>query len=159
VKLLLDTHILLWAAYAPEKIPPRLRYLIEEDGAQLFYSPISLWEIAIKQNIRSSDLDCNLPQLRDALNANRSYAELTVSSRHALYIEDLPHIHNDPFDRMLIAQSRVEEMLLVTVDRKVRQYLSVEKDFRPSNDSNVSNEEVDRRVRMYLEDRLSHADK
>jgi PIN domain nuclease of toxin-antitoxin system len=158
VKLLLDTHILLWAAYAPEKIPTRIRYIVEEDGAHLFYSPISLWEIAIKQNIRSSDLDCNLPQLRDALKANRSYTELPVSSDHGLYIKQLPLIHNDPFDRMLIAQARVEEMLMVTVDRKVRQYLSVEKDFKASKHSNVSNEEVDKMVRLYLA-QLSHVEK
>lgn len=121
MKLLLDTHILLWAAGRPEKLSRKARRLLDDPSNALIFSAVSLWEIVIKQGLGRDDFDVNARQLRRGLLDNE-YSELAMTSAHALALDDLPPLHKDPFDRMLLAQSRVEGLTLLTADALILQY-------------------------------------
>jgi PIN domain nuclease of toxin-antitoxin system len=121
LNLLLDTHILLWAAARPEKLSRKTLRLFDDPDNTLVFSAASLWEIVIKQSLGRDDFDVNARQLRRGLLDN-GYNELLVTSTHALALDDLPPLHKDPFDRMLLAQSRVEGFTLLTADKQVLQY-------------------------------------
>lgn len=121
MNLLLDTHVLLWAAARPEKLSRKTLRLFDDPDNTLVFSAASLWEIVIKQSLGRDDFDVNARQLRRGLLDN-GYNELLVTSTHALALDDLPPLHKDPFDRMLLAQSRVEGFTLLTADKQVLQY-------------------------------------
>jgi PIN domain nuclease of toxin-antitoxin system len=121
VKVLLDTQLLLWAAGQPERLPVAARRIIGDDRNQLIFSAASLWEIAIKSGLGREDLRADARLLRRGLLDN-GYGELAVGGDHAVAITNLPPIHKDPFDRMLVAQSAVEGILLLTADPVVAQY-------------------------------------
>jgi PIN domain nuclease of toxin-antitoxin system len=121
VKLLLDTHLLLWAAGQPERLSRSARALIEEPLNELLFSAASLWEITIKRSLGRADFRVNPRILRRGLLDN-GYVELPILSGHAVAVEDLPPIHKDPFDRILIAQSIVEGIVFVTADPLIAQY-------------------------------------
>ncbi len=121
MKLLVDTHILLWAAADPDRIPDDARNLIDTNDNELFFSAASIWEITIKHGLGRNDFQVDVQQLYDGLLDN-GYIELPIQSRHAIAIESLPLIHKDPFDRILIAQSTVEGITLLTSDSVVAQY-------------------------------------
>lgn len=121
MKLLLDTHLLLWAAGTPERLSAEARALIESPGNELFFSAASLWEIAIKRGLGRADFQVDTRLLRRGLLDN-GYSEFPIGSEHAVEIESLPPIHRDPFDRMLVAQAMVEGVLLLTSDSLVAQY-------------------------------------
>lgn len=121
MKLLLDTHLLLWAAGAPERLSAQARTLIEAIDNESLFSPASLWEIAVKCGLGREDFRVDPRLLRRGL-LNNEYQELPIDSRHAVAINDLPAIHKDPFDRMLIAQSMVEGVLLLTRDALMADY-------------------------------------
>jgi len=121
LNLLLDTHILLWAAARPEKLSRKTLRLFDDPDNTLVFSAASLWEIVSKQSLGRDDFDVNARQLRRGLLDN-GYNELLVTSTHALALDDLPPLHRDPFDRMLLAQSRVEGFTLLTADKQVLQY-------------------------------------
>ena len=121
MKLLLDTHVLIWAAGFPERLPPAARDLIADTGNELFFSAASLWEVAIKSALGRDDFAVDARLLRRGLLDN-GYSELPVASAHAVAIDGLPPIHKDPFDRLLVAQSMVEGITLLTADDRVGQY-------------------------------------
>ena len=121
MKLLLDTHLVIWAAGFPERMSADARELIADTGNELFFSAASLWEIAIKSALGREDFTVDARLLRRGLLDN-DYSELPVSSEHAVAIEGLPPIHKDPFDRLLVAQSMVEGITLLTADEIVSQY-------------------------------------
>jgi PIN domain nuclease of toxin-antitoxin system len=121
LKLLLDTHLLLWAAGTPEQLSPEARDLISAPENELFFSAASLWEIAIKRGLGRKDFYVDTRLLRRGLLDN-GYSELPIGSEHAVEIENLPAIHKDPFDRMLVAQCMVEGITLLTADSLVAQY-------------------------------------
>lgn len=121
MKLLLDTHLLLWAAGRPERLPASARTMIEAPANQLVFSAASLWEIAIKQGLGRSDFRADPALLRRGLLDN-GYTELAITGRHAVAVAGLPPLHKDPFDRMLIAQATADGLLLLTVDPAVAQY-------------------------------------
>jgi PIN domain nuclease of toxin-antitoxin system len=121
MKLLLDTHLLLWAAGSPEQLPAAARTLLEDSQNELLYSAASLWEIAIKRGLGRSDFKVDARLLRRGLLDN-GYQELAVTSEHAVFIDSLPPLHKDPFDRMLVAQATVEGVILLTADALVAQY-------------------------------------
>ena len=123
MKLLLDTHLLLWAASNPERLPGKARTLIEDGENELLFSAASLWEIAIKHGLGREDFQVDARLLRRGLLDN-GYLELGISSEHAVFIDNLPPLHKDPFDRILIAQASVEGIALVTADALVAQYSS-----------------------------------
>jgi len=121
VKLLLDTHLLLWAAAHPDRLSAQARELIEAPDNELVFSAASLWEIAIKRGLGRSDFQLEPRVLRRALIDN-GYVELPITGSHALAIDELAPLHKDPFDRMLIAQASSEGITLLTTDAAVAQY-------------------------------------
>lgn len=121
MKFLLDTHVLLWAAGQPDRLPARTRRLLRDPRNELVFSAASLWEIAIKRQLGRDGFLVDARLLRRGLIDN-GYGELAVTSAHAVAIDGLPPIHQDPFDRMLVAQSMVEGITLLTTDPLVAQY-------------------------------------
>ena len=121
MKLLLDTHVLLWAANDPQRLSETTRALLLEPDNALFFSVVNLWEIVIKRGLGRSDFIVDPHRLRRLLVAN-GYTELAVTSEHVLQVDRLPLLHKDPFDRLLIAQAQTEALLLVTADSMVVQY-------------------------------------
>jgi PIN domain nuclease of toxin-antitoxin system len=121
VKLLLDTHLLLWAAGDPDRLPKAARMLIEDLDNDLLFSAASLWEIAIKRMLDRPDFQVDPRLLRRGLLDN-GYGELGLTSEHAVSIDRLPDLHRDPFDRILVAQALVEGLTLVTGDEKLNGY-------------------------------------
>lgn len=121
MKLLLDTHLLLWAAGSPEQLSDEARQLLEDPLNELLFSAASLWEIAIKRGLGRADFLVDARVLRRGLLDN-GYQELAISSEHAVFIDSLPLIHKDPFDRVLVAQATVEGVVLLTADELVAKY-------------------------------------
>jgi PIN domain nuclease of toxin-antitoxin system len=121
MKLLLDTHIVLWAAGLPEKLSESARTLLTTPGNVLFFSSASIWEIVIKRGLGRDDFKVDPRRLKKMLIAH-GYTELPVTSEHAFIVETLPLLHKDPFDRLLLAQACAEGMMLLTVDASVLQY-------------------------------------
>lgn len=121
MKLLLDTHLLLWAAGQPERLSAAARTLLQDPANELLFSPASLWEVAIKNRLGRADFRVDPRLLRRGLIDN-GYVELPITSEHAVATDGLPDIHRDPFDRILIAQATVEGVLLLTVDEVVTRY-------------------------------------
>ena len=121
MRLLLDTHVLLWAAVIPERLSPTTRTLIEDEEHELCFSAASLWEVAIKFGMGRNDFDVDPRLLRRALLEN-NYSEVAVTGSHAVAVDLLPPIHRDPFDRLLVAQAQIEAMTLVTADATVGRY-------------------------------------
>ena len=119
--LLVDTHLLLWAAGQPQKLSKKARRFLEDAGSQLWFSAASLWEVAIKHALGREDFRVEPQRLRRALIDN-GWHELAISSEHALATLNLPPIHKDPFDRMLLAQAHVEGVILATSDEVVARY-------------------------------------
>jgi PIN domain nuclease of toxin-antitoxin system len=121
MKLLLDTHVLLWAAGQPDRLPPAVRAMLEDPQNEPVFSVASLWEIAIKRSLGRSDFQVDARLLRRGLLEN-GYLELEIKGHHAIAVDSLPWIHKDPFDRILVAQSMAEGILLLTADPLVAQY-------------------------------------
>ena len=121
MSFLLDTHILLWAAGMPERLPGDARALIEDPSSELYFSAASLWEVAIKNGLGRADFNVDPRLLRQGLR-NNGYLELAITGTHAVAVDTLPPIHNDPFDRLLIAQAHAEALTLLTADAVVGQY-------------------------------------
>lgn len=121
MKLLLDTHLLLWAAGAPDRLSASARTLIAAPENELYFSAASLWEIAIKRSLGRPDFQVDARLLRRGLHDN-GYNELPIGSEHAVTVDALPLIHKDPFDRMMVAQAMVEGMTLLTADSIVASY-------------------------------------
>ena len=121
MKLLLDTHVLLWAVARPERLSGTARTLLEDTGNELLFSAASLWEIAIKRSLGRDDFRVDPRLLRRGL-LDHGYGEVPVTSQHAVAIENLPPLHKDPFDRILVAQSLVEGIMLLTADPMVARY-------------------------------------
>ena len=121
MKLLLDTHLLLWAAAGSVRLPAEARRLIDLPETEPFVSAASLWEVAIKNALGRADFQIDPRRLRRGLFDN-GYSELPVTGAHAAEVGLLPPIHGDPFDRILVAQARVEGFTLLTADRTVARY-------------------------------------
>jgi PIN domain nuclease of toxin-antitoxin system len=121
MKFLLDTHLLLWAAGEPRRLPKRARTLINNPENQLLFSAASLWEVAIKRGLGRDDFKVDTRLLRRGLLDN-GYNELPIISDHVVAVDSLPLIHKDPFDRILVAQATVEGVTLLTIDSLVSQY-------------------------------------
>jgi len=121
VKLLLDTQVLLWAAGQPERLSAAALEFLEDPRNELIFSAASLWEVAIKNTLGREDFRCEPRLLRRALLDN-DYAELPITSQHAVNIDSLPLLHKDPFDRLLLAQALSEGITLVTSDAQLARY-------------------------------------
>ena len=121
MKILLDTHVLLWVAGDPKQLSAQAIKLLEDPQNQLYFSAASLWEISIKNKLGRTDFKVDLPVLRRNL-LDYGFEEITINSAHTLAVEALPNIHKDPFDRMLVAQTIVEGITLMTADSAVAEY-------------------------------------
>jgi len=121
VRLLLDTHVLLWAAFASRRLPSTARALLEDEDNILLFSVASLWEVAIKRSLGRDDFQVDPRLLRRGLTDN-GYEELPVQGPHAVAVDSLPPLHKDPFDRILVAQSLVEGVTLLTMDPLLARY-------------------------------------
>jgi PIN domain nuclease of toxin-antitoxin system len=121
MKLLLETHLLLWAAGEPRRLSKRARTLLANPDNELLFSAASLWEVAIKRGLGREDFKVDARLLRRGLLDN-GYSELPITSDHVVATESLPLIHKDPFDRILVAQATVEGVTLLTIDSLVSQY-------------------------------------
>jgi len=115
MRLLVDTHLLLWAVAKSRRLSKAARSLLEDPANEVFFSAASLWEIVIKSSLRKEDFGVDVAVLRPAL-ARMGFTELPVSGAHAERLASLPPLHKDPFDRMLVAQSLAEPLLLLTND-------------------------------------------
>ena len=115
MRILLDTHTLLWAAKGV--LVSRTQSMLEDTANELYFSSVNLWEIELKRSKLNFDPKALYQNL-----VISGYRELGVSSRHVLSLEQLPLIHDDPFDRMLIAQALSEQLFLLTADDTVKQY-------------------------------------
>ena len=121
MRLLLDTHVLLWAAASSHRLSPETREWLEDGANEVYHSAASLWEIAIKSSLGRTDFQIDLPALEAALPAI-GLIELPVTGSHAVAVTRLPPLHRDPFDRILIAQSVAERLTLVTHDARLERY-------------------------------------
>ena len=125
MKLLLDTHLLIWAAVGDESkagaMPRAAANLIDDPANTLVFSVASVWETAIKYSLGRDHFRTDPGPLRRALLDN-GYEELPILARHALAAGALPSLHSDPFDRMLVAQASVEGITLLTADASVAAY-------------------------------------
>ena len=124
MKLLIDTQIALWAISDDPKLSKRARALIEDEDTEIVVSVVSIWEVAIKHPLqRGSVNDVLIPGRRAReLFEQSGFSILPVTAAHAEAVDDLPPLHGDPFDRMLIAQALTEPMHLVTHDRRLATY-------------------------------------
>lgn len=118
MNLLLDTHVLLWVLTNDPKLSERVRKALTDSQSVVYVSAVTAWEIAIKRGLGKLKAPDGY---MEALARNR-FTPLNVTSEHALTVEHLPQHHNDPFDRLLIAQARVEALTLVTHDERIYAY-------------------------------------
>lgn len=121
MRLLLDTHIFLWALAGSAQLKLPARKLIE-DASEVYVSAASIWEVAIKTRLGKLDAD---PHALAAAIEPSGFMELPVRSRHAAGVHQLERHHNDPFDRLLIAQALAEPLMLITADAALARYSDV----------------------------------
>jgi PIN domain nuclease of toxin-antitoxin system len=121
VKLLLDSHLILWAALFPERLSEAARVLISDPRNELLFSAASIWEITIKYLRGRDDFRVD-PRVLRRLLLDHGYTELPVTSEHAVTIDSLPSLHKDPFDRLLLAQAIAEGIILLTADAQLARY-------------------------------------
>jgi PIN domain nuclease of toxin-antitoxin system len=121
MNFLLDTHLLVWTTAQSGKLSDAARRIISDPGNRLYFSVVSVWEVAIKRGLRRPQFTIEPHILRREL-IDRGYIELPVIGTHTLAIGNLPLLHKDPFDRMLVAQALTEGITLLTVDAVLAQY-------------------------------------
>jgi PIN domain nuclease of toxin-antitoxin system len=121
LRLLLDTHILLWAADDNPALSAQARDAIQDTDNTLYFSVASIWEIVIKMALGREDFKIDARVLRRNL-LDAGFQELSIEAPHALEVAQLPPLHKDPFDRILIGQAMVEGIVLLTHDTSVKQY-------------------------------------
>jgi PIN domain nuclease of toxin-antitoxin system len=119
MNLLLDTHMLLWTAAGT--LPKKAARMVVNENNTLYFSPASIWEIGIKKGLGRNDFKVDPEILRRGLLDN-NYQDLPITSLHVLAINDLPRIHKDPFDRILLAQAKAEGISLLTSDKALQRY-------------------------------------
>ncbi|MFI4937980.1 MAG: type II toxin-antitoxin system VapC family toxin [Candidatus Berkiellales bacterium] len=115
---LLDTHIILWWLTEPEKIATTARKIISDKKEQIYLSGASFWEMAIKQSIGRLKLPVNIIEVL----VSEGFETLPIMPQECLSVADLPPIHHDPFDRMLVVQAKLNDLVLITKDEKIISY-------------------------------------
>ena len=118
MRLLLDTHVFLWSVSGSRKLHARARRTLQSASA-VFVSAASIWEIAIKS--RLGKLEADPGALVEAIEAS-GFLELPVTAQHAREVAGLPALHEDPFDRLLVAQAQSEQLLLLTAEERLGSY-------------------------------------
>ncbi len=122
MRLLLDTHVLLWFDGSPEKLSPKVLKTLLDENNELFLSHASIWEMQIKHQLRKLTLQTELKELIDSQQKINGLQLLDIKPKHVYSLNDLPSFHRDPFDRMLISQAITENMALITIDEKIHLY-------------------------------------
>lgn len=118
MKYLLDTHILLWWLTDPKLIAPKASKIISDKENTVFFSTASLWEMAIKKSLGRLNLPGNIVEILQT----EGFQIMVIGHEEALGISDLPHIHQDPFDRMLVMQAKLYNCVLITRDKHIMDY-------------------------------------
>lgn len=118
MKYIIDTHIFIWIFSEPEKLKPYIRAILDDPETRLIISPIVLYEIQQKKLLGKLDFEPDLEELLGEM----YFDILDIKSTHTIATHDLPMIHKDPFDRILIAQSVVEKIPLITADKEIKKY-------------------------------------
>ena len=121
MQLLLDTHLLLWAVVEPERLDVALVGMLEDPLNTPVFSVVSLWELVIKRGLDRPDFQLEPSLLRQAL-LEAGWRELPVQAHHVLAVGQLPPLHRDSFDRLLLAQAQADGLLLITADQQLAQY-------------------------------------
>jgi PIN domain nuclease of toxin-antitoxin system len=119
MRILLDTHMLIWAS--TNNLPKKAVQYIADRNNTLLFSPVSIWEVAIKRGNKRENIIVDPQTLYNGLIGARYY-ELPIAAQHALQIPSLPPIHKDPFDRILLAQAMAEGISLLTADQELSKY-------------------------------------
>jgi PIN domain nuclease of toxin-antitoxin system len=122
MRLLLDTHTFIWWDSHPEKLSQTALSLLQDQSNTLILSVVSVWEMQIKLQLGKLKLNLPLSELIESQQQINNLQILSVSLAHALALDSLPNHHNDPFDRLLVAQANVEDVFLVSKDAKIAQY-------------------------------------
>jgi PIN domain nuclease of toxin-antitoxin system len=122
MKYLLDTAIFLWSVDAPQKLNPRARDILEDREQEIFLSPVVSWEIIIKVARGKLTLSRSTSEILNLAFSRFGMQPLPVTHAHSLAIGALPPVHDDPFDRMLVAQAKTNGMVLMTADAALEQY-------------------------------------
>ncbi len=118
MRLLLDTHIVLWWLSDNPALTPNTAKAISDPNNEVWISAVSIWEIVIKQTIGKLKLPPEFPELLE----QQRFRALSITTAHAFAVSHLPLLHRDPFDRLLIAQAKLEQLVLVADDVAIRQY-------------------------------------
>ncbi|NMF82627.1 type II toxin-antitoxin system VapC family toxin [Nodosilinea sp. P-1105] len=122
MNLLLDTHVAIWQTISPQKLSEQVRELLLDESNIWHLSLASIWEMQIKLQLGKLRLDMPLPEMLRDLQVKNDLRFLFISLEHIYALENLPHIHRDPFDRMLIAQAAAEKMPIISIDSAFNGY-------------------------------------
>ncbi|MDT8391903.1 MAG: type II toxin-antitoxin system VapC family toxin [Lentisphaeria bacterium] len=122
MKYLLDTHVFIWMASDPTGLPTKVAAILRDSGNDVLLSMASIWEMQIKVQLGKLELTATLPELVEQQRTRNAVEILPISLDHLWEVGKLPPIHKDPFDRLLIAQSRHEDIFFLTADRIISSY-------------------------------------
>ena len=122
MKYLLDTHAFLWFVTDDNRLSSKAKSIIQDSNNEIYFSAASAWEISIKKKLGRLKFGKNLESFIVEQLTENSFSPLAITVSHSLYTEKLPQIHKDPFDRIMISQSKVENMVLITRDKEIREY-------------------------------------
>lgn len=122
MRYLLDSHVFLWFFAEPEKLRPEARRTIENDENEIFLSVASVWELGLKAALGKLALPCTVREYVSSRTQQAAIEILPVRLTHVFVVNELPFHHRDPFDRILVAQTKCEGLILVTDDRQMEKY-------------------------------------
>lgn len=122
MKCLLDTHTFLWSATGPEHLSTRVRALLEDASNEALLSHVSAWEIAIKVAAGKIRVDGGVTEFVPRQMANHRFSGLAIDLAHVLALANLPLLHGDPFDRLLVCQAQIENLPILTADPAIARY-------------------------------------
>ena len=122
MRYLLDSHAFLWFVLDDQRISKEARSIIEDSKNKIYFSAASAWEIAIKTKLARLKIKGEFESFIIEQLSTNSFVPLSITISHSLYTERLPQIHKDPFDRIIIAQSKLEDLPLISKDKKIRKY-------------------------------------
>lgn len=122
---LLDTNILIFMGYRPDRLTNEVKEILEDTESNLFFSAASIWEVVIKSGLNKPDFDVKNPALFRERLFKADLLEIPVKSEHTLVVADLPEkLHKDPFDRLIVAQAKHSDLCLITSDSKLIDFVS-----------------------------------
>ena len=122
MKYLLDTHAFLWFVLDDKRISTKAKSIIKDSKNEIYFSAASAWEIAIKTKLDRLKIKGDLESFIIEQLSTNNFVPLSITISHSLYTERLPQFHKDPFDRIIIAQSKIENMSLISKDKNIKKY-------------------------------------